>query len=271
MKLKGGFLTVIFIILSLISISTPSSSKEIKSDRDVILVLGKGMSELRYMLGVFALIGANIKYKAPKRRLKSSIKEYEERITALQKRYSSGRIAESLEKTLKAWLSVKDDLVKVFNTDTPKVEIRKRAIDIHSKIRAVIKELEHMKNIIVEESDLLNIKELNAAIEINSSIRRISSHYYMKMWNLDDPTIYQHWDRGLKIYRDSLDTLQHSKFLDDRKFNYLLDVIRDEYNFFMMLRRMSESNMYTPALMEEHTSRASKVAIEMIEKILDWD
>jgi hypothetical protein len=225
------------------------------------------------MLEIFALVGANVKYKTPKKRLKDNIDRYESRIGELKKRYKGGEIARGLDRAMKVWSSIKDDLMIAFKKGVSKDEMRMRAMNIHSKVRSIIKEIEHVKDMVIQSSYLSNIKELNAAIEINSSLRRISSHYVMGLWKLDDPTIHKHWKEGIEVYRKSLEILQNSKFAEDEKFQSLLDILKQEYNedLFMILERMGRNDKFAPSLLQIHTDKASKATMKIIEMILDRD
>jgi hypothetical protein len=240
---------------------------EIKDDKDAIVVVGKEMSNVRYMLEVFGLIGTNVEYKAPKDRLKKSMDEFENSINSLIKKYPNTQISVKLKASLTAWKSVKKDLIEAFTKASQK-NLKQKALDIHSRIRDVIKNLEEAKDLIIKKSKLQNIKELNSAIDISTSIRRVTSHYIMKMWQLKDSTIKEHWDEGLNIYRESLQALESSKFNKDDNFKSLLNQIKSEYEFFLMLKKMSRDDKYTPALIQEHSKKANDANSKIIEKIL---
>jgi hypothetical protein len=268
MRGKGGVFSLLLLVI-LFTVPTPSNSTEMKNDRDTILVLGEELSRLDNMLEVFAMIGTDVEYKAPKKRLKDSMEKYESEIKALQGKYPDGEIADILKKALKHWNHVKKDLGDAFKGDTAKEQMKKDAIDVHREIGEMIEDMEKIKDIVVKASKLSNIKELNAMMGITSSSKGISAHYLMKMWDLNDESIGKHLDKEFKIYGESLSLLDNSEFAKDKEFAPLLEEIKKEYKFSAMLIKMTENGKYTPALMQEHTDKATDAALKMIKIILD--
>jgi len=78
--------------------------------------------------------------------------------------------------------------------------------------------MEAMKAYMVTQVKFPEISALNAAIEIDASARRLSAHYAMAMWDLPDPTIEAHWQKGVAIYAKSLQVLKKSPLVADASF-----------------------------------------------------
>jgi hypothetical protein len=131
----------------------------------------------------------------------------------------------------------------------------------------VIKELSLMKKHLMSKAEGKNSAYLNASIEIGASARRLSSHYLMKIWNLDDPTIEEHWNKGAKIYRESLDTLKRSPYAKDPAFKTLLDDCEKQYRFFITIHDLPNGSV--PSLVNKNSSKVLAESLKMTKLILD--
>jgi len=240
---------------------------EIKTDVDAILALGAEMSNVRGMLEDYTIIGAKIKFKHPDERLKASIAEYEETMGNLKKQFKDdATIQKSVNESLTAWKPIKKAL-ETAQTQTDTKKMKEQALFIHGNIRSVIKEAANMKAYLLgKATNFKDIKELNAAIEIAASARRLSAHYMMKMWNLDDPTIDKHWKKGVKIYTDSIATLKKSPFYKDVAFKKLLDKTESMLQYFTMAYDMDGT--YMPSVVHDKASTAFEAANKMSKMIL---
>lgn len=257
---KLRFLTIV-LIFSTVNIQ----AVEVKNSVEAVLSLGGQMSNVRKMLETYALIGTKVAYRAPNERLKASILEYESILDALEKNFKDSEIQQSVQKSRVAWKPVKEALLTAL-TNTDEVSMKKNALFIHGNIRSVIKELASMKTYLLEKANVKGIDNLNATIEIGASARRLSAHYMMKMWELDDPTIQKHWDKGIKIYGDSLKVLQASSFAKNPEFKILLDECNKNYRYFIMVSKFK--NRYVPVLVHEKAKLVFDNANKMTEIVL---
>ena len=254
-----------FIFLVFFCTYTPTYAVEnISNNKSTILALGMEMSHMRNMLEAYILIGAKINYKNPTQKLKNGIAHYETLLGNIQKNYSDEHIQQSVKKSLRAWEHVKKAMEIALQNATP-IEMKKGAIFIHGNIRTVIKELSFMKKYFLDKSDIPNKKALNASIEIAASARRLSAHYMMDLWHLDDPTIQKHWDKGLKIYEDSLNILKHSSFVKNHKFNALLRKSIKLHHYFTKMGK--KAKIYS-ILIDKKADMSFKQAKEMTTIIL---
>ena len=145
--------------------------------------------------------------------------------------------------------------------------MQKEVLFIHGNIRSIIKELALIKKHILGQMNAKYSKELNAAIEIGASANRLSAHYIMKMWKVNDPTIQQHWDKGIKIYSDSVEVLKMSSFYKDKTFKDLLDKTSKSLKYFKMLATME--GFAAPSLVTMKSTKALADAKKMIKIILN--
>jgi len=251
--------------MTLLIYYTPINALEIKNDNDAILKLGMEMSNMRNMLEAYILIGIKLKYKDPTKKLKNGIEHYEDLLFSLQGKYSNdAEIQKSIKISLKAWKIVKSAMVLALGK-TNLEDMKKGAIFIHGNIRTVIKQMEHMKKYLLSQSDFQEREALNASIEIAASARRLSAHYMMELWKLDDPTIKKHWNKGLKIYGDSLQILKKSSYTNNKNFMKLLNGCSKYHRYFT---KMGEKPKIFSILIDKKSNIAFQYAKQMTEIIL---
>jgi hypothetical protein len=90
----------------------------------------------------------------------------------------------------------------------------------------------------------------------------------MWMWDLDDPTIEAHWQKGVKIYASSLALLEASTFVSDPVFKKALICVRQQLKIFLMMHDAASRKVFTPALIQIRSEKACNAAIKMIKVIL---
>jgi len=253
----------IFMILLLVQSTT--NAVTLNNDRDTILELGMEMSDMRNMLEAYILIGAKVDYKNPTQKLKDGMVHYEELLRVIKVKYPlNTEIQESISTSLNAWKIVKSAMELALGNANLEA-LKKGAIFIHDNIRTVIKEMAHMKKILLDTSRLKNKEALNASIEIAASARRLSAHYMMDLWHLNDPTIQKHWNKGLKIYADSLEILKTSPFVNNHQFNVLL---KNSIKLHKYFTRMGEKSKIFSILIDKKANIAFNEAKEMTNIIL---
>ena len=226
------------ILLSLVLLLyfNPLHAIEIKNDNDAILKLGMEMSNMRNMLEAYILIGIKLEYKNPTQKLKDGIAHYEDLLHALQSNYTNDKaIQKSIDTSLQAWKIVHKAIVLALDKKNSLKKMKDGAIFIHGNIRTVIKEMARMKKILLDKFTIKDKDALNASIEIAASSRRLSAHYMMALWHLDDPTIKKHWEKGLKIYEDSLNILKNSSYVENKEFLGLLNSCRKYHRYFVRM------------------------------------
>ncbi len=250
---------VIFISITYLQASNPKQVKE-------ILDVGSQMSNIRNMLETYALIATHVQFQDPKKRLKSSIKEYENLLNYLEQNFGNDKdIKKTLEASHKAWEPVKRSLLTALKNNDKK-RMMDEGLFIHSNIRTVIKELESIKGILLKKYNIKNEELLNASIEIQASSQRLSAHYAMKMWGLPDKTIDDHWNRGVEIYTKSIKILKASPFYKDAKFKKLLDDTETQLNYFKTIIKFNKK--FVPALVHKKAQRVYGDGQEITKMIL---
>lgn len=258
-KLKSVALAT---ILSLSTLSAAGGQDNITA----ILDLGKQMSNMRNMLETYALIATKVSYKSPDKRLQQGIAEYESTIEKMDKNFKDEEIINDVKISREAWTPVKTALLTALKDNNPE-RLKEEGLYIHGNIRTVIKEMEIMKKYLLEKEKIKHGTELNAAIEIAASSQRLSAHYMMKMWDINDPTIQKHWDKGVEIYKKSIKILKASRYYKDPKFKKLLDDTEVQLNYFLTV--VMFDGKFVPVLVHDKAQKAYTDANQMAEIILN--
>ena len=254
-------LLILVVLLSL----TTANTAEMKKGLTTILDLGKQMSNMRNMLETYSLIATKVSYKAPDERLKKGIAEYEGVISSVDKNFDDKEIKASVAASKKAWAPVKKALLSALEDNDAK-KMMDEGLFIHGNIRSVIKELAAMKKYLLKKENIKQSEQLNAAIEIAASSQRLSAHYMMKMWGLPDPTIQEHWDKGVQIYTDSIKILKASPYYKDAKFKAQLDDTEKHLRYFTTVIMFDDK--FVPVVVHEKAELAYKSANQMGETII---
>ena len=265
MKLTKIIIAKVILSYAMVTLFSNLYANDFKKNTSSILALGMEMSNMRDMLKSYILIGAKVKYKNPTKKLRNGIIHYEHLLDEINNRYPHDPIIQSsIQNSLNAWIKVKEAMELALQNESLS-KMKQGAIYIHGNIRTVIKELAHMKKYLLDKSTIKNKEALNASIEIAASARRLSAHYMMDLWHLDDPTIQKHWDKGLKIYADSLDILKQSPFIKNHNFYSLLKRSMKLHRYFT---RMGKKAKIYSILIDKKADIAFKQAKQMSTIIL---
>lgn len=242
------------------------SANKIKNDLDAALALGTEMSNVRAMLENYTAIGAKIIYKNPKGRLNQNIQDHESLLDNLANSFQDPFVIKTVKESKIAWGPIREALLTT-QTEADSSKMRKSAQFIHDNIRSVIKKLSLLKKYFLEKSNFKNTDELNAAIEIAASARRLSAHYMMAMWKLPDPTIKKHWNQGIKIYSDSIAILKKSSFNRKTDFRLLLKSLEKILKYLVMASPTNEAETFIPSIVHKKCDKAFNAGNKMVKII----
>ncbi len=233
---------------------------------DAILALGAEISYVRAMLENYITTGAKIVFKNPRKRLKEEIEAHDALLKTLKNSFKDPQVQQRVTEGIAAWSPVKKALQTVEGT-VDRAQMRAQAQFVHDNIRAVIKNLEALKNIFLAQTKIAHQKELNASIEIAASARRLSAHYMMAMWKLPDPTIQKHWDQGVKIWADAIALLKRSDFYKDSAFKASLNDSETILKHMSIYMSIAQSGTFTPAIVHKACERAFEDGQALAKKI----
>jgi hypothetical protein len=252
-------------LMMLMVLSGSFGFAKIADAQEAVLKLGRQMANVREMLEAYVMIGAQIEYQTPKNRLEKLMGEYEAVIEDMEKSFPDPEIKASVAKSKEAWKPVKNALQSAFER-ADRAKMRKEALVVHGKIRSVIKEIANMKRWVFANKKIADGKELDAAIEIGASTQRLSSHYMMRMWGLPDPTIMEHWNKGVQKYEKGINDLKGSKYGKDPKFKKLLRKVRQQLKYFKTIIAFEDNHM--PITVHRRAKDGLEESVEMIKIIL---
>jgi len=241
----GGYMKRIVVLwLSCFVLLGAKVDINIENNKSAIICLGKELASIRNMLEIYAQITGGIKYKLPKERLRQSLEELEVLLDALGSRYGSDAIVTSSTKSARVlWKPVKKILENALVKNVDRKTLKRKVVYVHDHIRGTIKNISKMKAHIIEISNINHIAEINAALEIGASSRRLSAHYMMKLLDVNDPTIEKHYQQGLKRYAEALHILKASK--PSQKTLDMLRIFEKRLHYFKNIWNM---HIFTPAL-----------------------
>lgn len=254
-----------FLAVALVLSLTGIQGNELKNNLDAVLGLGGQMSNIRAMLETYGMLGMNIKFREPDKRLKASILQYETLLDTVEKNFPDKFIQKTVADSRIAWKPVKKALYTALE-NAGKDSMKDNALYIHANIRSVIKGMVAMKKYLLDKMHVKNASYLNASIEIGASARRLSAHYMIRLWKLNDPTVEKHWNNGVKIYTNSIAILRKSDFAKDAKFKKLLDDCDEKLKYFNMT--WSLPDLGTPALIHKKAEKVFEEANIMTKMIL---
>ncbi len=266
--MKSGKISVIVAVLFyLISLSAYAAPQPIKTPSEGIVETGQQIAQVRFMLEVYSVIGTGIKYHKPRERLTRAIETFEQTLANLQQ-VENPAIQKAAAKAQEAWKPVKKALMSAFEKRDP-AAMKKDALTVHADIRAVIVELEKIKDLFLQQAKFAHAPQINAVIEIAASARRLSSHYMMKMWGVPDPTIDEHWNNGMKKYQAALKELESSPVSKDPVIAPLLKTCDNEYKYFQTISDLGDD--FVPVLVERHAKKIYETADKMVLHLLEMD
>lgn len=232
---------------------------QIENDKSAVIHLGEELASIRNMLEIYAQITGGIKYKLPKERLQQSLEELEVLLDTLDSKYGSDTIITSSTKSARElWKPVKEILENALTENADRKMLKGKVVYVHDHIRGTIKNISKMKAHIIEISSISHIAEINAALEIGASSRRLSAHYMMKLLDVDDPTIEKHYKRGLKRYEEALQILKTSN--PSRETAEMLSVFEQGLRYFKNVWSM---HIFTPALVVKRANEVFTKATEL--------
>jgi len=250
----------LFFLLFLCFLPYHAAAQTLQTPIDGVMATGKQIAQVRFMLEVYSTIGAGIQYQAPKAKLTNAIQDYEETLDMLQKAFPDPSIQTAIQKSHQAWPPVKKALLTALETQGS-AAMKQQALFVHGNIRTVIKEMETIKDHLLKKTNTSNAKEINAGIEIAASARRLSSHYMLKMWQVPDPTIDEHWNKGIQKYQSALDELRSSPFAKDPDISQWLKTCEKEFMFFKTVFSFDD---FMPVLVERNANKAYEAAGKIV-------
>jgi hypothetical protein len=243
-------------------VSSYIEANESKVESDTIVAIGDELAKLRSVLSLYCMLGMGVTYHEPYKRIKAITKHYEKTVASIRSGFSSAEIGQLVDGIDEPWKRFK---AKLLTRSEDEAEQKKNALFVHDNIRSVLSGLEKTKAIILKSAKGERATYIDAAIEIGASAKRLSSHYLMRLWKLDDPTIEEHWNKGVKRYQKGIDMLKKSPYVKDETFAKQLTECEKNLRFFEMMNTMSRG---APVSIDKKSDHVLKLSKSMLETIL---
>jgi len=197
--MKPSLYKYLVIVLMFSTMQTLLYAVELKNDKEIYISISEELSEIREMIELYVAIGEGLKYKNPRERLKRTIAKCNVLIKILRQRYPKLGKNKSVDICEASWKEIQEHIASaLILTDVKKM--KKEILYIHANLFKLKKSLLAIKKILQPEMKKEIKMSLMASTVIGSAARTLSAHYYMEMWELDDPTISNHWKKAVKKY-----------------------------------------------------------------------
>ena len=263
--MKAKFLLSLF-SLFLMPIASAASNTMMENDKKIYISISEELSEIREMIELYVAIGEGLRYKNPKVRLELVMGKCNALIKNLRQHYQSAEIRSLVDNCEIAWKEIRSHVASALTSkDTAKM--REEILYIHSNLFKLKKTLLNIKKMLQPQMNKEIKKSLMATTVIGSAARTLSAHYYMEMWELDDPSISNHWKKAVKKYEASLEILRNSKYVKEKNFQKLLSGVEKDLLFFKILWEFKQGT-HAPSLISKKSKHAHQNAIEMERMIL---
>jgi hypothetical protein len=255
-------------LLFALSVTHLEAEVVLTSDRDTIVALGDEIAGMRDMLKNYIMSAIDLKYKDPNRRLDENIEQFESTIEAVRQKYSDTEVVDALATIDKTWSTFKGKLLLGKEKKVSKEQMKEGALYIHDNTRTIVKALMLMKRYFIQKSSIKEIKVYSASRNIGVSARGFGSHYMLKMWEVNDPTIKEHWDNKVaKKLLASLVVIKASSYGTNPRVKAILKTVERDYRYLDHLFYGMEGN-YMPSLVDKKTNEMYRLSLELSEIIL---
>jgi len=229
--IKISLLTASVLISSL-------SAIEITSNTDAINIAGKQRMFTQRMLKNYAMIGMNNTFGNPTEDLEKIISEFDESLISLENYTKSNEIKKSLENVKKLWEPVK----KLLTAPPSKEKVEKLQIDLD----ALLKASDETTKLFTKTSKDKSNETINISGRQRMLSQRMASLYMLKVWDVKDPQFKTKLDDSMKLFKDSLNTLQNNSLNTD-EINKLLASVKKSFMFFEVMNQKN-STKFIPTL-----------------------
>ncbi len=225
---------------------------ELGSSEDAINIAGKQRMLSYRILKDYLMISMESEYKNPIEDMKKCIQNFDEARKALAAYNKDATLQSLLQTVEKKFFSVKEMITQPFE---------KSKGDVYLNVITEMKEVSHqivlrLQEIYKQESSVI----VNKAGRLRAISQRINALYLLKTLEASSSSINKNMQDAMKIFRESLDYLQHAA-LPDATMQKKLKKIDKIYVFFQI---MNESDNYVPIIIGKKSSRMLKTADELV-------
>ncbi len=217
----------VFIGLSTVSLFFSFTyAVEISSDTEAINIAGEQRMFTQRMLKDYAMVGMHNTFGKPDVDLKKTVDDFEDHINTLITYTESDAVKKSLKKEKVLWEPIKKSLLTAPSKESvktlqPDMDTLLKAADKTTKLFTI----ESGK----ESGEIINISGRQRMLS-----QRMASLYMLKVWGVEDPQFKVKLDNAMKLFKASLEKLEHSS-LNTEEISALLVKVKRSFTFFEMM------------------------------------
>lgn len=234
-------------IFAIFVLSNTLNAIEIKNLSEAVDVAGKQRMYTQRMLKDYAMIGLQNKFGNPQEDLKQIVHNFEDHLDALIAFNKEPKTAKSLQKVKKMWAPIKQALA-----ETPSKE---KAGKMQEDLEALLKQSNEAVGLFARQTGKESGEIINISGRQRMLSQRMASLYMLKVWGINDPEFKEKMSQSMKLFKDSLNRLQHSS-MNTPKITELLQKAQRAFSFFEIMNR-SESK-FIPALIYKKSNEILK-------------
>jgi hypothetical protein len=225
------------IVLTSIVLGSMLYAVEIANINQAVNLAGKQRMYTQRMLKDYAMVGMNNTFGKPSEDLNQTIADFEDHLVSLIAFNQDAKTAKALQEVNKKWESIKKDL-----TAKPQKENAE-------KLQVMLDELLKLADDATKAFATQSGKQSGEIINISGRQRMLSQRmaglYMLKVWGVEDPQFRQKLDDAMKLFKESLETLEKYE-ANTKEINELLTKVKRSFRFFEMMNK--SANRFIPTL-----------------------
>jgi nitrate/nitrite-specific signal transduction histidine kinase len=225
------------IVLTSIVFGSMLYAVEIANINQAVNLAGKQRMYTQRMLKDYAMVGMNNTFGKPNEDLNQTIADFEDHLVSLIAFNQDAKTAKALQEVNKKWESIKKDL-----TAKPQKENAE-------KLQVMLDELLKLADDATKAFATQSGKQSGEIINISGRQRMLSQRmaglYMLKVWGVEDPQFREKLDNAMKLFKESLETLEKYE-ANTKEINELLAKVKRSFRFFEMMNK--STNRFIPTL-----------------------